>query len=119
MSYRYMRLLLMFDLPTISLADKKEYRRFRKFLLSEGFLMHQFSVYTKLLLNDTATTAMMARLNKNRPKNGHVTVLKVTEKQYARMEYLRGEKDPSIANTDARLVFLGTDPRADPKGDTP
>lgn len=112
MSYRYMRLLLMFDLPTTSIADKKEYRRFRKFLLSEGFIMHQFSVYTKLLLNDTATSAMMARLNKNRPKNGHVTVLKVTEKQYARMEYLRGDKDTSVANTDARLVFLGTDPRA-------
>lgn len=118
MSYRYMRLLLMFDLPTITQANKKEYRRFRKFLISEGFLMHQFSIYTKLLLNDTATSAMMLRLHKNRPKCGHVTVLKVTEKQYARMEYLRGDKDTTIANTDARLVFLGTDPRNEAMNET-
>lgn len=113
MSYRYMRLLLMFDMPTLTQADKKEYRRFRKFLLGEGFIMHQFSVYTKLLLNDTASAAMMARLQKNKPGNGNVTVLKVTEKQYARMEYLSGAADQSVANTDARVVFLGTDTRAE------
>lgn len=111
MSYRFMRLLLMFDMPTQTAEDKKAYRTFRKFLLGEGFLMHQYSVYTKLLLNDTATQAMMKRLEKNKPKIGHVTVLKVTEKQFARMIYLHGKKDLSIANTDARVVFLGSNPK--------
>lgn len=111
MSYRFMRLLLMFDMPTQTAEDKKAYRTFRKFLLGEGFLMHQYSVYTKLLLNDTATQAMMKRLEKNKPKIGHVTVLKVTEKQFARMVYLHGKKDLSIANTDARVVFLGSNPK--------
>jgi CRISPR-associated protein Cas2 len=50
MSYRYMRMLLMFDLPTDTQEDKKAYRKFRKFLLSEGFIMHQYSVYSKLYL---------------------------------------------------------------------
>ena len=49
-----MRMILMFDMPTDTSDDRKAYRRFRKFLLSEGFIMHQFSVYSKLLLNDTA-----------------------------------------------------------------
>ena len=31
MSYRYMRLLLMFDMPTDTASDRKAYRKFRKF----------------------------------------------------------------------------------------
>lgn len=33
MSYRYMRMILMFDMPTDTSDDKKAYRQFRKFLL--------------------------------------------------------------------------------------
>jgi len=104
-----MRLLLMFDMPTQTPTDRRDYRNFRKFLISEGFIMHQFSVYTKILLNDTATNAMVKRLEKQTPKKGHVTLLKVTEKQFARMIYLHGERDSSVANSDSRLVFLGSE----------
>ena len=45
-----MRMILMFDMPTDTAEERKAYRKFRKFLLSEGFIMHQFSVYSKLLL---------------------------------------------------------------------
>lgn len=107
MSYRYMRLLLMFDMPTSSPTDRRNYRDFRKFLISEGFIMHQFSVYTKILLNATAAQAMVKRLEKKAPKTGYVTVLVVTEKQFSKMIYLQGERDTRIANTDNRLVFLG------------
>ena len=107
MSYRYMRLILMFDLPMDTTEEKKTYRNFRKFLLSEGFIMHQYSIYSKLLLNDTAAKAMENRLRKNNPKRGNVTLLKVTEKQFARMIYLHGARDGSVANSDSRIVFLG------------
>jgi len=110
MSYRYMRLLLMFDMPTFTAKDRREYRQFRKFLISEGFLMHQYSVYTKLLLNDTQAKSMVARVEKSNPKRGHITLLKVTEKQFASMLYLYGEKNTTVANRDDRLVFLGSDP---------
>ena len=99
----------MFDMPTLTPTDRRDYRQFRKFLISEGFLMHQFSIYTKILLNDTATQAMVNRLEKHTPKKGHVTLLKVTEKQFARMIYLHGERNRSVANTDSRLIFLGSD----------
>ncbi|EOS7847149.1 CRISPR-associated endonuclease Cas2 [Enterococcus hirae] len=109
MSYRYMRMLLMFDLPTETSDDRKVYRRFRKFLLSEGFIMHQFSVYSKLLLNGTANQAMLGRLKAHHPKKGLVNLLTVTEKQFSRMVYLCGEKDLSPANSDERVIFLGED----------
>lgn len=67
MSYRYMRMILMFDMPTDTAEERKAYRKFRKFLLSEGFIMHQFSIYSKLLLNNTANNAMIGRLREHNP----------------------------------------------------
>lgn len=109
MSYRYMRMILMFDMPVETAEERKAYRKFRKFLIKEGFIMHQFSVYSKLLLNNSANNAMLERLKVNNPKKGSITLLTVTEKQFSRMIYLNGERDTSIANSDARLVFLGED----------
>ncbi|EPU20118.1 CRISPR-associated endonuclease Cas2, partial [Streptococcus agalactiae] len=37
----------------------------------------------------------------------NITLLTVTEKQFARMVYLHGERNTSVANSDSRLVFLG------------
>ena len=109
MSYRYMRMILMFDMPVETAEERKVYRKFRKFLMNEGFIMHQFSVYSKLLLNNSANNAMLERLKVNNPTKGSITLLTVTEKQFSRMIYLNGERDTSIANSDARLVFLGED----------
>lgn len=104
-----MRMIVMFDMPTETVEERKAYRKFRKFLLSEGFIMHQFSVYSKLLLNNSANKAMIDRLQANNPKKGSITLLTVTEKQFARMIYLNGERDMSVANSEKRLVFLGED----------
>ena len=102
-----MRLLLMFDMPTETANDRKAYRKFRKFLLSEGFIMHQYSVYSKILLNGTASKAMVDRLQQNNPKRGLITLLTVTEKQFSRMIYLSGDRDNAVGNTDQRIIFLG------------
>ena len=102
-----MRMLLMFDMPTETVDERKAYRKFRKFLINEGFIMHQFSVYSKSLLNNSASNAMLDRLKANNPKKGNITLLTVTEKQFARMIYLNGQRDDSIGNTDSRIVFLG------------
>lgn len=104
-----MRMLVMFDLPTETAENRKAYRKFRRFLLNEGFLMHQFSIYSKLLLNDTSSKAMLARLRKNNPEDGIITILSITEKQFSRMVFLSGEKDLSIGNSDRRIIFLGDD----------
>ena len=38
---RYMRLVVFFDLPVDTPAQRKGYRVFRKFLLKDGYLMLQ------------------------------------------------------------------------------
>ena len=70
MNYRYMRMILMFDMPVDTVEERKAYRKFRKFLIDEGFIMHQFSIYSKLLLNNSANNAMIERLKTHNPKKG-------------------------------------------------
>lgn len=106
MSYRFMRVIVMFDLPSISLAEKREYRHFRDFLLKSGFLMMQESVYTKLALNTTASKAIMSSVKKNKPAKGLVQMISVTEKQFAGMEVVVGEINSSVLNSDERLVIF-------------
>ena len=101
-----MRVILFFDLPTETLEDKREYRNFRKFLIKKGFLMMQESVYCKLALNQTIASAVVSAVKNNKPKDGLVQLLVVTEKQFAKMEYICGERTSSIIDSDDKLVIL-------------
>ena len=101
-----MRIVLFFDLPTLTEKNRKEYTRFRKFLIKTGFMMLQESVYVKLALNTTTTNTLMNNLEKNKPADGLVQVLLVTEKQYSKMYMLLGENKSEVLNSTERLVFL-------------
>ncbi len=101
-----MRVMVMFDLPVGTGDQRREYVRFRKFLIKSGFLMVQESVYCKLALNGTAATAIIENVRKNKPKEGLVQLLSITEKQYAKMEYIIGQANSNVLDTDERLVIL-------------
>lgn len=106
MSYRFMRVIVFFDLPVITAEDMREYRKFRKYLIKNGFIMMQESVYCKLTPNSNTADAVTDNLKKNKPKNGLVQALKVTEKQFGRMEYITGQANSSVIDSDERLVIL-------------
>lgn len=58
---RVMRLLVLFDLPTGSKAERRQYSEFRKFLIQDGYHMEQFSVYSRLLVTrESAATPSLA-----------------------------------------------------------
>ena len=88
-----MRLLVFFDLPVDTPTQRKDYRLFRKFLVNDGYLMLQESVYAKLVVNDGAAGNAVQRLRKHRPPVGLVQVLRVTETQFATMEYITGNRE--------------------------
>lgn len=96
----------MFDLPVTKPKLLKEYTAFRKFLIKEGFIMMQESVYTKLLLNATNLELLYSKIDKNKPSSGIVQLLKVTEKQYADIVYLVGSKQNKVEESDKRLVIF-------------
>ena len=106
MNYRYMRVIVFFDLPVIEPAQKRAYTQFRKFLVQDGFFMMQESVYCKLLTTSSVETSAKNLIWSNRPPNGLVQTLIVTEKQYAKMEFIVGESKNDIVDNPNRLVII-------------
>ena len=106
MNYRYMRVIVMFDLPVLTHNDRREYRAFRKYLIKSGFMMLQESVYCKLVPNSNAGEALVENIKKHKPGDGLVQVLRVTEKQFSKMDYVVGTKKGDVLDTDERLIIL-------------
>ena len=103
MTYEFMRLILFFDLPVKTKRQRKTYSIFRKYLIKNGYLMMQYSVYCKIFANREAAVKHVGMLKKNVPKEGQIRLLLVTEKQYSRIEIIVGGKSrqEEIVNADS------------------
>lgn len=106
MSYRFMRMLVMFDLPTESGEDRRNYRLFRKALIKNGFFMLQESVYCRLLLTPSAESVARNAISAAKPPKGLVQLLTVTERQFARMTYLVGIQQSEVVDSDERILII-------------
>ena len=105
--YRNMRIILMFDLPTVEDIEKKEYTLFRKNLIKNGYIMMQYSVYVKCVPNQSNVKMEVNRLKKIMPPDGNVRILYITEKQYQDMEIVLGNKKSNeIYNNDKRYIKI-------------
>jgi len=85
-----MWLLSMFDLPTGTPRARKAYTRFRKVLIKDGFTMMQFSVYVRHCASDENAQVHEKRVGANLPPDGEVRLLRITDKQYERMQVFWG-----------------------------
>lgn len=101
-----MRIIVFFDLPVLTREDRHRYSVFRKFLIKNGFIMLQESVYSKLVLNLSSRDAVIFNVKKNRPPEGLVEVLTITEKQFSKMEIITGTVKSEYLDSDERLVVL-------------
>lgn len=101
-----MRVIVFFDLPVKTKKDRREYSRFRKYLVKNGFVMMQESVYSKLALNQNAANSVCENVRKFKPPSGIVQMLTVTEKQFSKMEMVVGTSSGSIVSSDERLIIL-------------
>lgn len=103
---RYMRIIIMFDLPVVTEKERKIANKFRKFLLDDGYIMMQYSVYSRICKNNDDLYKHKNRLKINTPKNGNVRLLQVTEKQYNSMILFSGtKKDEENISIENLLVF--------------
>lgn len=101
-----MRVIVFFDLPVGTAAERKAYTRFHRSLVKGGFLMMQKSVYCKLALNPTSAQSIMNSVRDMKPPQGLIQMLTITEKQFARMEFVLGKYHTEIIDTEDRLVIL-------------
>lgn len=101
-----MRVMILFDLPVVTVEERRAYTRFRKQLISKGFVMMQESVYTKIVLNPQGAKAVLGYVKAISPKAGLIQALVITEKQYAGMELIIGEVQKEVIQTSDKLVIL-------------
>ena len=104
MNYKFMRLLVFFDLPMLTDKDRREYQKFHKYLVRNGFIMMQKSVYSKLVINNMTSAAVRQRIKRNLPPQGIVELLEITENQFSGFEYLVGEEQQLTIDSLDRLV---------------
>ena len=90
---KLMRILIFFDLPVKTKAERHTATRFRKFLLNDGYYMVQYSVYARICNGTDSVATHRARLEPEIPKKGSVRMLVVTEKQYNSIEILTGHPE--------------------------
>ncbi|MEW6353535.1 MAG: CRISPR-associated endonuclease Cas2 [Pseudomonadota bacterium] len=104
---RFMRLLVLFDLPVVTKAERRAYTIFRRFLVNDGYDMIQFSVYGRILNGNDALEKHYKRLVDNLPPDGSVRCLSITEKQFASMKLLVGLPlfQEKTVETDQMVLF--------------
>lgn len=106
MSYRFMRIIVMFDLPVKTKVDRQNYRLFRRYLLQSGFIMMQESIYCKLVLNKTVGNTVQNGVRIHKPPKGLVQMMSITEKQFGDIEYIVGDAHTEIINSTERYIEL-------------
>ncbi len=88
--YRTMWLMVMFDLPTETKEDRRNYHQFHDFLLTDGFSMMQFSIYIRHCASEDNALVHKKRIQASLPDGGEVRVLMITDKQFERMNIFYG-----------------------------
>jgi CRISPR-associated protein Cas2 len=91
-AFRPMWLMAMFDLPVEEKEDRRNYTRFRKALLKDGFMMLQYSVYARYLPSEEAADAHRRTVRSAVPPLGQVRIVAVTDHQFGKMEVFYGRK---------------------------
>lgn len=91
-----MWVLVMFDLPTETKEDKKNYAQFRKRIMADGFQMFQFSMYIRHCPSKENADVHVTRVKKILPGKGHVGIIVITDKQFGMMEIFRGKRPESL-----------------------
>ncbi len=103
---RSMWLFTMFDLPTDTKKARRDYVRFRDFLLKEGFSMLQYSVYARYCASEERTEGFRRRIRLELPPDGEVRLLSVTDRQFGKMEVYYGKKRKTTEKKPEQILLF-------------
>lgn len=101
-----MWIVVLFDLPTDTRTARREYTRFRKALLNDGFTMMQYSVYMRHSSSDENAKVHAKRVKEQLPDDGEVRIIKITDKQFGKIEVYYGKKRKPTEIAPLQLQFF-------------
>lgn len=91
--YRIMWVMVFFDLPTETKAERREHALFRKNLQKDGFSMFQFSIYLRHCASRENADVHIKRVKNFLPQKGQIGIISITDKQFGEMEIFIGKKE--------------------------
>lgn len=102
-----MRLIVFFDLPMVSKTEIRIYNKFRKWLIENGYIMMQYSIYVKLFNNRDSAENHIVMLKRYIPKQGQVRIVMITEKQYENIKIIVGgiSKQEKVSDIEPMIVL--------------
>jgi CRISPR-associated protein Cas2 len=101
-----MWMLAMFDLPVETAENRRNYTRFRKALLKDGFMMLQYSVYARFIPSEEAAAAHRRIVRAVVPPLGQVRIVGLTDHQFGKMEVFYGRKPRPPEQPPAQLLLF-------------
>lgn len=104
--YRILWVFVFFDLPTETKKHRREYTRFRKSLLKNGFIMMQYSIYMRHTSSSESADVHLKRIRSALPAYGEVILFTLTDKQFGMMEYFRNHLPKKGPDTPQQLELF-------------
>lgn len=101
-----MWLFVFFDLPVTTKKERKAATFFRKKLEKDGFNMMQFSVYTRHCASRESADVHIRRVKREIPEYGQVSILMITDKQYAEILNYFAHKAQSLPSGGQQLELF-------------
>lgn len=105
-AYRIMWILVLFDLPTETKADRKAASKFRKNLVDDGFTMFQFSIYLRHCPSRENAEVHKKRVKGMLPEYGKVCIFEITDRQFELIEIFDCRKEISKPKTVQQLELF-------------
>lgn len=105
-AYHIMWLFVFFDLPVTTKTERKLATGFRKRLEKSGFTMMQYSVYSRHCASRESADVHTKRIKKMIPEKGHVSILRITDKQYGDMFNFWGKKASPMPDSPKQLELF-------------
>ena len=101
-----MWVMVQFDLPVVTKQNKRDYRRFRDFLLSDGYMMLQYSIYARPCPTLENAQRHEDIVSEHMPPEGEVRTLVLTGNQFARMKRFVGKEAAELEKQPEQLTFF-------------
>lgn len=84
-------LMLMYDMPVITTADKKAYRKLTNYLQKSGFYALQDSIYIKPLSEKQKAKRYLSEIKQLAAIGSHIRALMLTHQSFIAMEAVIGQ----------------------------
>lgn len=104
--YKNMWVIVFFDLPTETSAQRKQYAQFRKLLIKDGFTMFQYSIYVRPCASQENAEVHQKRVIGYLPEEGKVCIMTITDRQFGNIKVFEGPKKIPPKSQAIQLEFF-------------